>query len=110
MADLMDRQPLVLGAVASASAPQWPPRFHQLRSKCISLVKPALTYRREPAKAFRLARRASRSSRVHWVEPTLVCQIKLSDLDRRISLAAHGLRWAARGQADLVTRTRPSAL
>jgi hypothetical protein len=34
-------------------------------------------------------------SRVHWVEPKLVAESHLSDLDSRQSLAAHGLRRAA---------------
>jgi DNA ligase D-like protein (predicted ligase) len=38
-------------------------------------------------------------SRVHWVEPKLVAESHLSDLDSRQSLAAHGLRRAAGGQA-----------
>jgi hypothetical protein len=38
-------------------------------------------------------------SRVHWVEPKLVAEIHLFDLDGRQPLAPHGLRRTARGKA-----------
>ena len=108
MADLMDRQPLVLGAVASASAPQWPPRLPSTADQMhlLSEASADLQARTRESVPPRGTRVPARRECIGWSRLPYR-QIKLSDLDRRISLAAHGLRWAARGQADSVTRTRP---